>query len=344
MKQKTLQELIEAKIHLGRESSTGFRAIRCEVCHDHSERAGFKFDGSVVGYNCFNCGAKFTFEEGSTDMGKGTRRILESYGITREEINEVLGSSFFKKSSEPKEITLESVKPKVRLFTPEVALPPNSHALGSPFCDELQAPLIEYLLSRHIDPLAVNAHFSTDPKMLNRVILPCMRDGKVIFWQARHIEKGVKPRYLSPGVNKEAVLWGYDNLWKNYDQPLFATEGIFDAAPLEGIALLGSALNESKLEVLRKFTASLVTIDNEHDPSPALAQLALKEGWEITFVPLGVDDVNASIQKYGKLLTVWTLMKNATVPQGLKAADGVAVKSKLELGMQLALAKLARRK
>lgn len=344
MKQRTLQDLIETKIHLGRESSTGFRALRCEVCHDHTERAGFKFDGTTVGYNCFNCGTKFTFEEGSTEIGKHARRILEAYGITREEINEVVGAAFFKKSNEPKEITMEVVKPQVRLFTPEIALPPKSHALGSPFADEIQAPLIEYLISRHLDPLKVNAHFSLDPKFLNRVILPCMRDGKIIFWQARHIDKTVKPRYLSPGLNKEAVLWGYDNLWKNYDLPLFATEGIFDAAPLEGIALLGSALNESKLEVLRKCRRRIVFVVDRDKTGGELAQVALKEGWEITFVPQGVDDVNASIQKYGKLLTVWTLMKNATVPQGLKAADGVAVQSKLALGMELALAKLARRK
>lgn len=344
MKQKTLQELIEAKVHLGRESSGGFRAVRCEVCHDHSERAGFKFDGSVVGYNCFNCGAKFVFEEGSTDAGKNTRRILEAYGITREELNEVCGSAFFKKNNEAKEITMEALKPQIKLFTPTIELPPNSYPLGSDFADELQAPLIEYLVNRCIDPLEVNAHFSTDPKFLNRVIIPCMREGRVIYWQARTILKDVKPRYASPSISKEAVLWGYDNLWKNYDEPLFVTEGIFDAACINGAALLGSKLNESKLEVFRRCKRRKIVVVDRDANGGALAELALAEGWEITFVSQGVADVNQSVQKYGRLLTIWTLLKNATVPTGLKAADGIAVKSKLELGMQLALAKMTRRK
>lgn len=344
MKSKSLQDLIEAKVHLGRESASGFRAIRCEVCHDHSERAGFKFDGSVVGYNCFNCGAKFVFEEGSTEIGKNARRILETYGISREEINEVVGSAFFKKSNEPKEITLEALKPQIKLYTPEIQLPPNSHPLGSDFCEELQVPLIEYLMKRHIDPLAVQAHFSTDPKFLNRVIIPCMRDGKVIFWQARTILDGVKPRYASPSISKEAVFWGYDNMWRNYDLPLFCTEGIFDAACVDGVALLGSKLNESKIEVLRRCRRRKIFVVDRDDNGGALAELALKEGWEITFTAIGAGDVNTSVQKYGKLLTTWTLLKNATVPRALKTTDGVAVQSKLELGMQLALAKLSRKK
>lgn len=344
MKQKLLRELIEDNIHLGRESSKGFRAIRCQVCHDHSERAGFKFDGETVGYSCFNCASKFRYEECSGKLSKNARYVLEAFGFSREQLNEVTASAFFNKSTESKEITMEALKPTIKLFTPEISLPPSSHPLGSPFCDELQAPLIEYLMGRCIDPLEVNAHFSTDPKFLNRVIIPCMREGKVIYWQARTILPGVKPRYASPSIAKDAVLWGYDNLWKDYDQPLFCTEGIFDAAPLRGVALLGSKLNESKLEVLRRCRRRKIMVVDRDDNGGALAELALAEGWEITFVPHGVEDVNKSVQKYGRLLTVWTLLKNATVPQGLKAADGVAVQSKLELGMQMALAKMTRRK
>ena len=344
MKQKTLQELIEQKVVLGKESAKGFRALRCQVCNDHSERAGFKFNGSEVRYNCFNCQARFVFTEGDTSFTKNARRILECYGITRDELNEVTGSSFFLKKNETKEITLESMKPQVSLFTPEVKLPPNSYPLGSDFCDELQAPIIEYLLSRCIDPLKINAHFSTDPKFLNRVIVPCTREGKIIFWQARTILPGVKPRYKSPSVVKDAVLWGYDNIFKNYDQPLFITEGIFDAEPLDGIALLGSKLNEAKLEILNRSRRRKIVVVDRDDNGSALAEMALEHGWEITFTALGAGDVNKSIQTRGRLLTIWDLLKNATVPRALKTADGVAVQSKLELGIQMALAKMTGRK
>ena len=34
MKTKTLQELIESRISLGKESAKGFRVLRCQVCNN----------------------------------------------------------------------------------------------------------------------------------------------------------------------------------------------------------------------------------------------------------------------------------------------------------------------
>jgi hypothetical protein len=339
---KLLRDLIESNIHLGQESSGGFRVLRCACCKDHSERAGFKFDGDTVGYNCFNCKARAMHEEHTTDMSVAMKRVLEAFGITREQINEVVGSAFFAKASEPKEITAAAMVPPVRLFTPEVALPPKSYPIGVHHNEELQLPLAEYILNRGLDPVALNAHFSLDPKYLNRVILPCMRDGKIIYWQARTLGNS-KPRYLSPGINKDAVLWGYDNLRRSYELPLFVTEGIFDAASIDGVALLGSKINESKLQILNRSRRRRAVVIDRDDNGGRLGQLALLHGWEITFPPNGATDVNDSHQKYGKLFTIYTLMKNMTVPTGIKTPTGVTFKSQLELNMQLSLSKMGKK-
>lgn len=341
MKQKLLRDLIESRVTLGREASNGFRGVRCLVCNDHTERAGFKFHDDKVSYHCFNCKQNWDYEEGSTSMPPWVRKTLEAFGISNTEISELVGSAFFVKSSEPKIITAEALKPAVNLFTPEIPLPPKSFPIGSDIKPELQLPLAEYVVQRGLDPVALNAHFSLDPKFLNRVILPCMRDGKVIYWQARAIGD-VKPRYLSPGTNKDAVLWGYDRLHGDFDQPLFIVEGIFDAASIDGIALLGSQLNASKLEVLNRSRRRRAVVIDRDDNGGRLGQLALEHGWEVTFPPPGCD-ANKSIQQYGKLFTVWTLMKNMTQPSSLKTAGGVSVQSELELKMQLSLAKLGKR-
>lgn len=343
IKAQLLSELIQSRISLNKENN-GWYKVRGACCNDHSERAGFKFDGSTVGFSCFNCASKFRFEEGTAKLSREARRVLEAFGITRDELNAVLGAGFFNKSHDEQEITIEALKPALQLRTPEVPLPPNSHLLGSEFSLAIQEPLIQYLTNRSIDPMIVHAHFSLDKKFLNRVILPCMRDGKIIYWQARSIKDDMKPRYLSPGTNKDAVLWGYDNLWKTPNRPLFITEGIFDAALIDGVALIGSKLNESKLEILNRCARRKIIVVDRDNNGRDLAQLALEHKWEITFPPDGVPDVNSSVQKFGILGTTWALLKNATIPKGLRAADGLVVQSKLELGMQLALANLTRRK
>jgi hypothetical protein len=338
-KETSLHELIEHHLTLGRQSSSGWKSLRCQVCNDHSERAAFKSDGIYTGLNCFNCNAKFKYEEGSGKLSKDARKILECFGITNEMLNTVVSSSFFNKQEE-KEITLI---PPVNLYTPVIELPPKSYLLGSDIKQEFQEPLISYLNKRQLDITILNPYFSLDPKYLNRVIIPCTRDNKIIFWQARSILNDVKPRYMSPSVNKEAVLWGYDELWKNHDKPLFITEGIFNASQINGIALLGATLNEAKLEILNRCKRRKIVVIDRDNKGAALANLALKNKWEITFPtddksdPL---DVNDSIIKYGKLKTIWELMKNTTSAVGIKDVDGVMFKSKLELAMQMANSKL----
>jgi hypothetical protein len=342
---KTVTELIEGEIPLGRESGTGFRVLRCAVCNDYQERAGFKFNPEGPWFSCFNCGLRVSHEEGRTTMTNRFRSVLEAYGIRKQQIDEVLGATFFKKATEPKEITLASLEKTVSLHTPEVKLPAHSHPLGADHHDELQAPLIEYLLARGQDPVKLQAHFSLDQKFLNRVILPCTRNGKVIFWQARTITAGVKPRYLSPSVSKEAVLWGYDNMWKDPDKPLFIAEGIFNAAPLDGVALIGSKLNEAKIEILNKCRRRKIVLMDKDGNGELLAQAALKHGWEISWPGERGEmlDVDDCVQERGILYTVLILMRNATVPTGVRAADGLTVQSKLALSMEQALAKIGRK-
>lgn len=299
-------------------------------------------DGIYTGANCFNCGSKFKYEEGSGHLSVAAKKILEAYGVPPSEIQEVLGGTFFVKAPEEKTITVETMAPKITLFTPEVALPPKSYPIGAPHNEDMQIPLAEYVLNRGLDPVKLNAHFSMDPKFFGRVILPCMRDGKIIYWQARAIGDQ-QPRYKSPGTGKEAVLWGYDTLrGGNYDHPLFITEGIFDAASIDGVALLGSQLNASKIEILNKSRRRRAVVIDPDDNGGHLGQLALDNGWEITFPPLGCD-ANKSVQKYGKLFTIWTLIKNMTSPSGLKTTSGTTVQSQLALNMQMALAKMGKK-
>ncbi len=118
-------------------------------CHDHSERGGFKFDGIYTGFHCFNCGASFKYEEGTGKLSKSAKDILEAFGITREVLRE-LTSSIFLKPPEESEISLDNVT-KVKLHTPEIAFPDRTRILLSEGHEELQEPILEYLISRKID-------------------------------------------------------------------------------------------------------------------------------------------------------------------------------------------------
>lgn len=344
MEHKSFWELIENSVHLNPPTSSGWRTYKCTQCNDYTERAAFKHEDTSIYNNCFNCGFKCVHDETSGKISSKFKSLLKSLGISDNQINEASGSLFFNKQNTPQNVTLETIKPKIVLHTPEIKLPALSYPIGVDHSYEIQLPLIEYLDSRKIDPIALNIHFSLSPKYLGRIIIPCVRDNKIIYWQARSIDPLEKPKYLSPGLNKEAVMWGYDNLWQDMDKPLFVTEGIFDAAPLNGVALIGSDLNASKLEVLRKCRRRKILVMDKDLNGAKLAELALQEGWEITWPgPTGRGaklDVNKCVQDYGLIYTIWTLMRNTTTPTSVKTVNGLSLQSVLTANIEQSLAKL----
>lgn len=334
LEQKTLSSIIQERVSLGSISPTGFYNLRCPVCNDHSERGGFKFDGDTTGYSCWNCNSKFKYEEGTGKLSKNAKDILEAFGITREVLRELTSSIFLKQVDEP-EISLDSVT-KLKLHTPEIAFPDRTRPLLSDGHDELQGPILEYLLSRKIDPLEHNFYFSLDPKMLRRVIIPYWRDGKVIYWQARSIDDGVKPRYRNPDIAKDAVIYGYDQLHSYETAPLFVTEGVFDAIMVKGISILGSSLNLPKIEILKRTKRRLIFVIDRDHTGGELGKAVLENGWELTFVDVRAKDINDSVVKFGLPFTAYSLLKNATT-------KGNMLQSSISLNMGLMEARLRRK-
>lgn len=332
----TLADVIQSKLVLGPMNARGFHELRCEVCHDHTPRAAFRFDGHTTGFSCFNCGAKARYEEGSGKLSRNFRQILEAFGITREDLS-VIRSSMFAPKSDEREVTLAEMK-KVKLVTPEVPLPERSYPIGTDHHLELQLPLAEYLERRRIDPLQVKAYFSLDPRFLGRVVIPYTREGKVIYWQARHIDRTVKPRYLNSPAARDAVLYGYDQLFTWSALPLFVTEGVFDAIVLNGVCTLGSSLNEAKLEVLRRSRRRIIFVIDRDDPGGEFGRTALDNGWEVSFVDPRAEDANDSVMRFGLPYTAYSLIKNAT------NKPAYPQQSQLQLALGVTIGKLRRTK
>ncbi len=309
-KQAYLGDLIRERVVLGRMSATGFHEQRCQLCNDHSPRAGWRINPDEVFYNCYNCHFHASYEEGSGRFSRWMKDLCAANGISEADLQAITATLFFNKAEKTdKEITLESLK-KVNLFTPEVKFPSRTMQLGSPGHDAIQEPLIQYLLEREVDPLKF--YFSLDPAHLQRVIIPFWRDGKLIYWQSRAIDKTVKPRYKNCAVAKDAIIYGFNHLYDYTDKPLFVTEGVFDAESIGGISVLGSTLSAAKIELLHKTKRRIIFVVDRDSNGGDLGHQVINEGWELTFVDQNAEDVNDSVCKFGKIYTMYRLVKNAT--------------------------------
>jgi DNA primase len=111
-------------------------------------------------------------------------------------------------------------------------------------------------------------------------------------------------------------MYNVDELFRYSSEPIFITEGIFDSIPLNGVALMGSSLNEAKLAILKKSRRRLIFVIDKNANGQHVATTAMAAGFEITFSP--GDDVNSSIGDYGLLWTIRTLLQRARTP-GIRA-------------------------
>lgn len=321
-----LWDLINEKVSLKPTNNKWF-STKCAVCNDHMDRCGFTHDSIYTGMHCFNCNSKFKYEEGTPKFSGEIKKILNCFGITNQDLQNITATLFFSgEGKSEKEITLEELR-KVNLNTPEVAFPDRSFQLGSDGHDDIQEPLITYLMGRRVDPLKF--YFSLDKAHQGRVIIPFFRNNKLIFWQSRAIDNKVKPRYLNCVVSRDAVFYGYDKLFEYSDAPLFVTEGPFDAENIDGVCILGSKLNASKIEVLKKTKRRIIFVIDRDKNGEGLGTEVLKQGWELTFVDPRADDINDSVQKFGKLYTIYCLIKNATN----KADKNLDARLMLDIGM-----------
>jgi len=139
-----------------------------------------------------------------------------------------------------------------------------------------------------------------------------MREGKVIYWQARAIDNDTKPRYLNSPAGRDAVMYGYDRLFTFDPTPLFITEGVFDAISINGICILGSSLNAAKIEVLKRCRRRVIFVIDRDKTGGELGKAVLENGWELTFVDRRAADANESVRMFGLPFTIYSLLKNAT--------------------------------
>lgn len=309
MKQLLLQDLIEASVPF-RKLNTGWLAGRCSLCSDYKERAGFKFEGGNVIYNCFNCGMSAVFQEGSGQLSSKFKKVCDAYGIDPEEISKVLGSSLFQKEARKEQtISLDSLSAKSQGFNP-IKQPASWKSLGEVLeHEDYQIRIIEYLESRKVDVTKHKFFFSLEDKFKDRVIIPFYKNGTLFYWQARSINPQEKKRWENAPSTRAGIIFNPDALYKKSKIPLFICEGIFDALMFDGISLLGSHVS-TKADLLKSTNRRCIFVIDKDRNGKALAEEVLKYGWEITFTPHLTEDINHSVQRFGKIWTASQLLAN----------------------------------
>lgn len=327
----TLESVIRQYVYLPpRPNGRGFFPVLCKVCGDHGKkgkRAGFKFDNSAVGYNCFNCGHAAMFDPmQQRSMPDNMHEVLTAFGIPEVDWSPVLFGALVAGGTKPKEAQqLSNIEPS------EIVFPPYFYRLTDDPADEWAQWAIEYLTdTRKIDwqsypfYLVKKTDEPDNVRWYGRLIIPVYKDDKLIFWQGRDLTGLLQKPYLSPNIPRDKILGGFDRVHEYTDAPLYVTEGWFDSHLVKGVSVFGNKMTPEQIKWLSRSRRQKVIIPDRLGDGHLLAEQAIELGWSVSLPDIGDSkDVNDAVKTYGEFYTLKTIRDNT--------CDGFAAQARLSL-------------
>jgi hypothetical protein len=296
-------------------SPSGWTSFNAPCCHhrghkqDTRKRAGVRFDGNGIVYNCFNCKFSTGWQPGSP-FGEKMKTLSRWLGANEDLIKEFV---FEAMKTESEEYHPEQYQPKIE-FTdkelPEGSLPISKWLeMYDDMTSEFLTPVIEYIVSRGFDPLTDNFYWSPAAGYADRIIVPFRWEGRVVGNTARKITDG-KPKYLSD--QHPNFVFNFDQQ-DNKQKYILVAEGPFDALSVNGVALLTNEISDQQSRIINSLGAEVIVIPDQDEAGLVLFDRAAELDWAIA-MPNWDDDVKDcadAVKKYGKLFVVMDAIKSA---------------------------------
>ena len=297
-------------------SPSGWTSFNAPCCQhrghspDTRKRAGIRFDGNGIVYNCFNC--KFTtgWQPGSS-IGEKMKTLCRWLGSSEDTIKELVFEALKTEGDdyrpEHQEIKLEFTDKEL----PEGAMPLLEWVNSKYWKDiSLEVELvIAYVVSRGYDPFDGNFFWSPASGYEHRVIIPFKWEGRIVGNTARKVTNG-KPKYLSD--QHPHFVFNFDQQKEN-QKYIFVCEGPFDALAVDGVALLTNEIAEQQSRIINSLGAEVIVIPDQDRAGLVLFDRAAELGWAVAMPNWDSDvkDVADAVQRYGRLFVIVDAIKTA---------------------------------
>jgi hypothetical protein len=297
-------------------SPSGWTSFNAPCCQhrghkpDTRKRAGIRFDGNGIIYNCFNC--KFTtgWQPGSP-FGEKIKTLSRWLGASEDTIKELVFEAL---KTESEEYEPDEYQPKIEFADKE--LPEGALSLKEwldvdldPDNETQLANVVQYIVSRGHDPVKGDFYWSPLPGYADRVIIPFRWQGRIVGNTARKVKEG-KPKYLSD--QHPHFVFNFDKQSEK-QKYIIVTEGPFDALAVNGVALLTNDIAEQQARVINSLGVEVIVIPDQDTAGLVLFDRAAELGWSVAMPNWNNDvkDAADAVQKYGKLFVVVDAIQTA---------------------------------
>ncbi len=287
---------------------SGWTTFNCVMCNDTRRRAGIIVSGPKISYHCFNC-HYVTGWSPSPHVSQRYRELASRLGATQEQIHQTQ-IELLKHSEDLEEQETEGYVYSLRKFD-VVELPEDVCAVDDlPDDHEVK----QYALERGLLGLYPLLYFPNDVHYAKRLGVPFTFNGEIVGWTARHIAPPDKhtPKYLHKMT--AGYVFNVDRFADTKREIVIVVEGVFDAIVVDGVAVLGNHVTAEQAHLISKLGKRVILCPDRDEPGKELIDEALALGWEVSFPPWdkNVKDAADAVKKYGRLLTVASIIKHAT--------------------------------
>ena len=297
-------------------SASKWQSFNCPCCQhlghnrDTRKRAGVMLGPGIV-FNCFNC--KFTAGwQPGRPISDNMKRLCAWLGASDTEIKRIVFEALKAESDtyEPDEAnTLVTFTEK---DLPEDALPLAGWVSVIDLDDSVANHLlevVEYVLSRGLDPLGDTFYWSPTPAFSDRLILPFWYNTKIVGYTARRITNN-RPKYLSDQHPHFVFNLDAQDPLNKY---VLVTEGPFDALSVNGVALLSNNIADQQARMINRLGKEVIVIPDQDMAGLAVIKQAIQNNWSVAFPNWEPDikDCADAVLRYGKLFVIVDVIKTA---------------------------------
>lgn len=290
---------------------SGWESFNCVACHhnghkpDTRSRGGIKFSPNGYSYHCFNCGFKTRWENGSY-LGKNNVEFMKYLGVPDNVIGrckiDAMGHSHDENDEDdaPEEPRIYNLPKSAKSFSSLI----EQNCTNRKFLR-----VLEYVGTRNIKLLDWYDFYWADEKendMSNRFIIPVYSNGNIVGYNARSIGKS-KVKYLAQ-VNKSIVF--NSELLYNNRKYCTIVEGPLDAISISGTATMSNDPTDGQIQQYNSSKQLKVVVPDNDKAGRNMIEIAIDNGWYVSFPKWDVNDCAEAVEKYGRTSTLIHIFDN----------------------------------
>ena len=306
-----------------KQTPSGWLAFNAPCCEhngttpDTRQRGGLIANADEgVSFHCFNCGFKTSWRNGR-NLSFKMKKFMRWLNVPDDTITKLALQVLQTKTDSTGHKTFITLPKFVSKELPPKSKPIHEwadyKALEPGGIDKDLFKVLEYIAARKLNLTDYDFYWTPEAGYRDRLIIPFYYREKVVGYTARKVVES-KVKYLSE--QQPGYVFNIDEQTDDRKY-VVAVEGPIDAIAIDGVALLGSEIKEQQTALLNSLGKHVIVVPDRDEAGQKLVYDAMEAGWSVSMPDWSQDigDANDAVRKYGRLHTLYSIVKNAEESQ-----------------------------